>query len=151
MPVKATQDYLKDLDVVELLVPITFTRGLAGKSVGAHYCYDPRAFDGIVIPTSRRVVKRTPDGPVLSEPVVPSRLHPRSAPTSSCKRFFASYLNLRPITWIGKQHEPRSPFSDHDHEITQVSQFHSGSMPERYALSLQSLFQGRKTSPEWLP
>ena|ERR1700686_2230474 len=79
MPAKPTQDYLKDLDVVELLVPITFTRGLAGKSVGAHYCYDPRAFDGIVVPTSRRVVKRTPDGPVLSQPVVPSRLYPRSS------------------------------------------------------------------------
>src|SRR6202030_1328966 len=42
-------------------------------------------------------------------------------------------------------------FLDHCHEITQVPQLHSRSMPERYALSLQSLFQDRNTSPEWLP
>jgi hypothetical protein len=100
MPVKPTQDYLKDLDVVELLVPITFTRGLAGKSGGAHYCYDPRAFDGIVVPTSRRVVKRTPDGPVLSEPVVPSRLHPRHVQR---RRVHARGSSL-PISTFGQSH-----------------------------------------------
>ena len=42
-------------------------------------------------------------------------------------------------------------FLDHGHEITQVPQLHRRSMPERYALSLQSLFQDRNTSPEWLP
>jgi hypothetical protein len=36
--------------------------------VGAHYCYDPKTFDGIVIPTLRRVVRRTPDGVNLSGP-----------------------------------------------------------------------------------
>ena len=34
--------------------------------VAAHYCYDPMAFDGIVLPTPRRVVRRTPGGPLLS-------------------------------------------------------------------------------------
>lgn len=36
--------------------------------VGAHYCFDPKTFDGLVIPTLRRVVKRTPEGPILSGP-----------------------------------------------------------------------------------
>lgn len=36
--------------------------------VGAHYCYDPKTFDGIVMPTLRRVVRRTPDGVNLSGP-----------------------------------------------------------------------------------
>jgi hypothetical protein len=34
--------------------------------VAAHYCYDPVTIGGIVFPTLRRVVKRTPDGPLLS-------------------------------------------------------------------------------------
>ena len=34
--------------------------------VAAHYCYDPMTFGGVVIPTLRRVVRRTPDGPLLS-------------------------------------------------------------------------------------
>jgi len=34
--------------------------------VAAHYCYDPVTFDGIVIPTLRRVVRRTPEGPLIS-------------------------------------------------------------------------------------
>jgi hypothetical protein len=33
--------------------------------VGAHYCYDPVTVEGIVIPTLRRVVRRTPEGPLL--------------------------------------------------------------------------------------
>jgi hypothetical protein len=36
--------------------------------VGAHYCYDPKIFDGIVVPTLGRVVRRTPDGVDLSGP-----------------------------------------------------------------------------------
>jgi hypothetical protein len=34
--------------------------------VASHYCYDPVTFDGIVIPSLRRVVRRTPDGPMIS-------------------------------------------------------------------------------------
>jgi hypothetical protein len=36
--------------------------------VGAHYCYDPKKFAGLVIPTLRRVVRRAPEGPRLSGP-----------------------------------------------------------------------------------
>jgi hypothetical protein len=35
-------------------------------SAGAHYCYDHRAFGGIIFPTHRRVVGRKPSGPALS-------------------------------------------------------------------------------------
>jgi hypothetical protein len=48
----------------------------------AHYCYDPRAFDGIVVPTSRRVVKRTQTAGFVGADVVPSRLHRRPGPPS---------------------------------------------------------------------
>jgi hypothetical protein len=34
--------------------------------VAAHYSYDPVTVEGIVFPTLRRVVLRTPDGPLLS-------------------------------------------------------------------------------------
>lgn len=34
--------------------------------VTAHYCYDPRRVGGIVVPTTRRVVVRTPEDAVLS-------------------------------------------------------------------------------------
>jgi NAD(P)-dependent dehydrogenase (short-subunit alcohol dehydrogenase family) len=40
--------------------------------------------------------------------------------------------------------------SDHGHEVTQVPQLHSWSMPERHATSLQSLFQDRNASLDWL-
>jgi hypothetical protein len=36
--------------------------------VAAHYCYDPKNFDGLTIPTFRRVVRRTPEGPKLAGP-----------------------------------------------------------------------------------
>jgi hypothetical protein len=41
-------------------------------------------------------------------------------------------------------------FLDHGHEVTQVPQLHSRSMPERYATSLQSLFQDRNARLHWL-
>src|SRR3977135_2142479 len=51
-----------------------------------------------------------------------------------------------------KRNHRRIPgVTDHGHEITQVPQLHRRSMPERYALSLQSLFQDRNTSLDWLP
>jgi hypothetical protein len=34
--------------------------------VAAHYCYDHVMIDGLVFPTLRRVVRRTPEGPLLS-------------------------------------------------------------------------------------
>jgi hypothetical protein len=34
--------------------------------VAAHYCYDPKAFSGLTVPTFRRVVRRTPKGPLTS-------------------------------------------------------------------------------------
>src|SRR6266851_8975390 len=34
--------------------------------VAAHYCYDHVTIDGLVFPTLRRVVRRTPEGPLLS-------------------------------------------------------------------------------------
>ena len=37
-------------------------------------------------------------------------------------------------------------FLDHGDEVTQVPQLHGRSMPERYAISLQSLFQERNAS-----
>lgn len=36
--------------------------------VAAHYCYDPKTFDGLIIPTLRPVVRRTPGGPIPSGP-----------------------------------------------------------------------------------
>lgn len=42
---------------------------VVAKGVASHYCFDYKSFDGIVIPTLRRVVKRLPDGTsVLSGP-----------------------------------------------------------------------------------
>lgn len=34
--------------------------------VAAHYCYDAKSFSGLTMPTLRRVVRRTPEGPLLS-------------------------------------------------------------------------------------
>jgi hypothetical protein len=52
-------------DEAFLLKRLDYVTDVLG-GVGAHYCYDPVTVDGIVIPTSRRVVQRTPDGPLLS-------------------------------------------------------------------------------------
>ena len=48
-----------------LLKRLDYTTDVLG-GVAALYCYDTMAFDGIIIPTLRRVVRRTPDGPLLS-------------------------------------------------------------------------------------
>ena len=48
-----------------MLKRLDYTTDVLG-GVAAHYCYDPMPFDGIIIPTLRRVVRRTPDGPLLS-------------------------------------------------------------------------------------
>ena len=48
-----------------MLKRLDYTTDVLG-GVAAHYCYDPVTFDGIVIPTLRRVVRRTSEGPMLS-------------------------------------------------------------------------------------
>jgi hypothetical protein len=48
-----------------MLKRLDYTADVLG-GVAAHYCYDPMTFDGIVLPTLRRVVRRTEDGPLLS-------------------------------------------------------------------------------------
>lgn len=59
----ATQRYYFDQD--GHLKRIDYVTDVAG-GVASHYCYDPKTFDGIVIPTRRRVVRRTPEGPKVS-------------------------------------------------------------------------------------
>jgi hypothetical protein len=44
---------------------LDYTTDVLG-GVATHYCYDPMTFDGIIISTLRRVVRRTSDGPLLS-------------------------------------------------------------------------------------
>ena len=36
------------------------------RGVAAHYCYDHVTINGLIFPTLRRVVRRTPEGPLLS-------------------------------------------------------------------------------------
>ncbi len=48
-----------------MLKRLDYTTDILG-GVATHYCYDPMTFDGIIIPTLRRVVRRTTDGPLLS-------------------------------------------------------------------------------------
>lgn len=44
-----------------LLRKIDYETDVAG-GVASHYCFDYKSFDGIVVPTMRRVVRRLPDG-----------------------------------------------------------------------------------------
>jgi hypothetical protein len=55
------------LDADGMLKRLDYVTDVLG-GVGAHYCYDPKKFDGLVIPTLRRVVRRFPEGPRLSGP-----------------------------------------------------------------------------------
>jgi hypothetical protein len=48
-----------------MLKRLDYTTDVLG-GVAAHYCYDPKAFAGLLMPTLRRVVRRTPEGPLLS-------------------------------------------------------------------------------------
>jgi hypothetical protein len=49
-----------------MLKRLDYTTDVIG-GVATHYCYDPKTIDGIVIPTLRRVVRRTPEeGPLIS-------------------------------------------------------------------------------------
>jgi hypothetical protein len=48
-----------------MLKRLDYTADVLG-GVAAHYCYDPKAFGGLLMPTLRRVVRRTPEGPLLS-------------------------------------------------------------------------------------
>jgi len=48
-----------------MLKRVDYVTDVAG-GIASHYCYDPKSFGGIVFPTLRRVVKRTPTGPHVS-------------------------------------------------------------------------------------
>ena len=50
-----------------LLQRLDYVTDIAG-GMAAHYCFDHRSFDGVVIPTLRRVVRRTPEGSMVSSP-----------------------------------------------------------------------------------
>src|SRR6266849_4337989 len=47
------------------VLEVTYPTDVLG-GVAAHYCYDLVTIDGLVFPTLRRVVRRTPEGPLLS-------------------------------------------------------------------------------------
>lgn len=59
---KTQKLYFADAFMLKRLDYVTDVLG----GVAAHYCYDPVTVEGIVFPTLRRVVRRTPDGPLLS-------------------------------------------------------------------------------------
>ena len=50
-----------------LLQRLDYATDVAG-GVASHYCFDHVTFDGIVVPTFRRVVKRKPEGPIVHGP-----------------------------------------------------------------------------------
>ncbi len=51
-----------------LLRRVDYELDIAGAAPAAHYCFDHATFDGLVVPTLRRVVARAPEGPMLSGP-----------------------------------------------------------------------------------
>jgi hypothetical protein len=59
---KVQQLYFGDDFMLRRLDYVTDVLG----GVAAHYCYDHVTIDGLVFPTLRRVVRRTPEGPLLS-------------------------------------------------------------------------------------
>jgi hypothetical protein len=59
---KVQQLYFDDDFMLKRLDYVTDVLG----GVAAHYCYDPVTINGLVFPTLRRVVRRTPEGPLLS-------------------------------------------------------------------------------------
>lgn len=59
---KTQKLYFDDEGMLKRLDYVTDVLG----GVAAHYCYDPKSFAGLVMPTLRRVVRRTPEGPLLS-------------------------------------------------------------------------------------
>ena len=56
--------YFNDKGLLQRLDYVTDVLG----GVASHYCYDHQEFGGLVIPTLRRVVRRTPTGPALTGP-----------------------------------------------------------------------------------
>jgi len=52
-----------------LLQRLDYAPSMTGGGV-AHYCFDHRSFDGLMIPTLRRVVSRPPSGPQINGPSV---------------------------------------------------------------------------------
>jgi hypothetical protein len=79
------------LDQVFMLKRLDYTTDVFG-AVGAHYCYDPVTFDGIVIPTLRHMVRRTPDGPLFSGRT--------------------SFILITSASWCTDELEHRSPIED---------------------------------------
>jgi hypothetical protein len=59
---KVQKFYFDDEFMLKRLDYVTDVLG----GVAAHYCYDPVTVDGVVFPSLRRVVRRTPEGPLLS-------------------------------------------------------------------------------------
>jgi hypothetical protein len=59
---KIQQLYFDDDFLLRRLDYVTDVLG----GVAAHYCYDHVTIDGLIFPTLRRVVRRTPEGPLLS-------------------------------------------------------------------------------------
>ena len=55
-----TQQFFFNRDGI--LKRMDYTTDVLG-GVASHYLYDPKNFSGLVVPTRRRVVQRTPDGP----------------------------------------------------------------------------------------
>src|SRR5215831_14750379 len=45
---------------------LDYVNEVAGGGTASHYCFDHASFSGLVFPTLRRVVSRTPTGPLIS-------------------------------------------------------------------------------------
>src|SRR5215813_10324641 len=45
---------------------LDYVNEVAGGGTASHYCFDHASFSGLVFPTLRRVVSRTPTGPFIS-------------------------------------------------------------------------------------
>ena len=50
----------------DLLQRLDYVTEVAGGGIASHYCFDHASFSGLVFPTLRRVVSRTPTGPLIS-------------------------------------------------------------------------------------
>jgi hypothetical protein len=59
---KTQKLYFDDAFMLKRLDYVTDVLG----GVAAHYCYDPVTIEGLIFPTVRRVVRRTPEGPLLT-------------------------------------------------------------------------------------
>jgi hypothetical protein len=62
-----SQEQLLYFSKTGLLQRLDYTPSMSGFPA-AHYCFDYRSFDGLMIPTLRRVVSRLPSGPQMGGP-----------------------------------------------------------------------------------